>query len=175
MTTSHRMSVFSYHHRLSAKLTFYRSLHRSIYQPGRFKTSNLLNLLGEHVEEASEIDLSGLVTSLEKLADLGFSVSSLKDRESLRDYLILQPPKVDSQAIKRWKRLIQRNQRSDLPEQGAITGAQLKEARLRSGLTLEQVAKRVQFSSSKLSKIENGYVSPSPSDRKKLREFFDLL
>ncbi|BAU13960.1 hypothetical protein LEP3755_45030 [Leptolyngbya sp. NIES-3755] len=169
------LEIDSYHHRLSAKLAFYRSLHRSIYQPGRFKTSNLLNLLGEHVEEASEIDLSGLVTSLEKLADLGFSVSSLKDRESLRDYLILQPPKVDSQAIKRWKRLIQRNQRSDLPEQGAITGAQLKEARLRSGLTLEQVAKRVQFSSSKLSKIENGYVSPSPSDRKKLREFFDLL
>lgn len=169
------LEIDSYHHRLALKLAFYRSLHRSTYQPGIRRTSILLEQLGEHSGAFSDRDLDYLIASLDKLTTLGFSVSSLNDRKVLKEYLTFQPPKVDDQTVKRWRRLTQRTQNASSSQQDALTGEQIKEARLQAGLTLEQVAKRVGISSSKLSKIENGYVSPSPLDLKKLQGSLDLL
>ncbi|MBD2091529.1 hypothetical protein H6F67_16930 [Microcoleus sp. FACHB-1515] len=42
------LEIDSYHHRLALKLAFYRSLHRSTYQPGIRRTSILLEQLGEY-------------------------------------------------------------------------------------------------------------------------------
>lgn len=50
-------------------------------------------------------------------------------------------------------------------------GALLRDLRLAAGMTVEQVAKRMMVSPSKVSRIETGNRSPSPRD---MRDFFDL-
>ena len=168
------LEIDSYHNRLTSKLAFYRCLHHGTYQPGRYRTSTLLELLGEYPEGSSEYDLSYLMNSLDILSSLGFSISLPNNHEALEKHLLFQPPEVDARTIKRLRRRFHHNYGSHSSEQAMVTGTQIKTARLKSGLTLEQLARKVRFSSSKLSKIENGHVLPSSLDLKKLGEFLDL-
>lgn len=169
------LEIDSYHHRLTLKFALYRSLHRSFYQPGRYSTPALLELLGELPEELSEKQFNDVINSLNQLKTLGFTASSLSDREALRKHIVFQPLAIDSKTINQWKRLSKRSQNLNSLEHTVITGAQIKEARLKSGLTLEQLSRKVNLSSSKLSKIENGYVVASPADLERLQKALNIL
>lgn len=157
------------------KFALYRSVHRGFYQPGRYSTPALLELLGELPEELSEKQFNDVMNSLNQLKTLGFTTSSLSDREALRKHIVFQPPAIDNKTINQWKRLSKRSQNLNSLEHTAITGAQIKEARLKSGLTLEQLSRKVNLSSSKLSKIENGYVVASPTDLERLQKALNIL